>query len=104
MKNRVEITKEDKKFSNIVKIQFLEKIMLYGEVPSYVDFYRPCKFIERKDNYFIYAYPETKDKDIMYKLYCPEKFVKEALSIYNEHINIFNNIKELYKMEGIDEE
>lgn len=104
MKNKIKMTKENKRFSSIIIIEFLEKIMKYGEIPSYVNFYRHCKFVEEKDNYFTYAYPETKDKDILYKLYCPQKFVKKALSIYNQHRNIFNDIEELYKMEGMDDE
>ena len=100
----IEITEEDKKFSDIVKIEFLEKIMQYGEIPSYVNFYRPCKFIEEKDNCYIFAYPEIKDKDILYKLYCPKRFVEKALNIYAQHKKLINSIVELYKMEGIDEE
>ena len=99
----MKLTKEDRRFSNIVKTEFLEKIMKYGEVPSYVDFYRPCKFIEEKSSYYIYAYPETKDKETLYKLYCPKSFVEEALNIYAQHKSLLNSIVELYKMEGIDE-
>lgn len=57
-----------------------------------------------KGDYFIYVYPESANKEIPYKLYCPERFVNEAIRIYKEHRNLINDIVETYKIKGIEDD
>lgn len=87
------LTEEDKRFSDAVINKFLEHLMIYGEVPHYLDFYRHCKLVIKNGDYFtyIYSYP---DSEKCYKLYCPERVVNEAVRIYKEGRSLIKDAAE----------